>query len=83
MCFFYIPPVAFRYPEIKATEVKALKLKVLPPVAFITGYITKLMESKETHCINDIQTETNNSSSTSSCSQRMNDNFVELKPRQV
>ena len=28
--FLGIPPVAFRYPEIKATEVKTVKLKTLP-----------------------------------------------------
>ena len=28
--FHWIPPPAFRYPEIKATEVKALKLNMLP-----------------------------------------------------
>ena len=28
--FLWSPPVAFCYPEIKATEVKALKLKMLP-----------------------------------------------------
>ena len=40
--FLWIPPVAYRYPERKATEVKALKLKInVTSVAFISGYITK------------------------------------------
>ena len=52
--FLWITPVAFRYPEFKkkATEVKALKVKTLP-LSFISGYIMKLAESKETHCIVD------------------------------
>ena len=28
--FLLIPPVAFHYPEVKATEAKTLKLKALP-----------------------------------------------------
>ena len=28
--FLWIPPSAFHYPEIKATDVKTLKLKMLP-----------------------------------------------------
>ena len=49
--FLWIPPVAFHYREIKATAAKALKLKTFPlSVAFILS-ITKLGESKETHCI--------------------------------
>ena len=27
--FLWVPPLVFRYPELKATEVKALKLKML------------------------------------------------------
>ena len=46
VCFFGFH-LAFRCPEIKATEVKA---ENITSVAFISGYITKLAESIETHC---------------------------------
>ena len=33
--FHWIPPVAFHYPEIKATEVNVLRLKTPASVAFV------------------------------------------------
>ena len=45
--FLWIPPGAFRYPEIKATEVEGFKAETVTSVAFIPGYITKLAESNE------------------------------------
>ena len=37
--FPWIPPVSLHNPEIKATEVKGLKLETFTSVAFASGYI--------------------------------------------
>ena len=47
--FLWIPPVLFPYPEIKATEVRFYEARNSTSVAFISGFIMKLGESKETH----------------------------------
>ena len=48
---FLDSPSLVIYPEIKATEVTLLALKPLPLQLLLQDKETKLVESKEAHCI--------------------------------